>query len=653
MWNPFKKDKIIPHNTPEPAASRQDDLVEYKVGDRIGGDYLVKEIFGGAKKSGMGIVYLVEHRSHDKPLVLKSFQITKDRKDLSDQFKREAKAWVAAGVHPNTVKAISVEEIDFRLFVAAEYIEKDEDNRNNVREYISCGAMNPYWILNWAAQFCYAMRYALNNGLKAHLDIKPENLMIDKELHLKVTDFGLAVLSGGDVIPHAGTLPYMGPEQLAKNTMVDHRCDIYALGIVMYEMFTGGGYPYDIAKKGNDIQIEFMKAHIDQAPRKLNTPIGRIIDRCLRKQPGQRYQNYDQLLADLNIVAQEMGFKIPSERMRSADDVSEELFLQAQSEGRLGNKEKALALIDQYIQKFPEESPAWTEKGRILLEMGRIRKAEEAFKRSLELFPYSSAVWNNLGLLYSRSKRFDSAIGAFSRALEFDAGNSGALMNLASTYFKAGRYSETVTTFICALTKYPDKETLVVNADITVTELMRINHTSQAIEILDKLTKIKPQVTNYWHNLALCKWQTKKIREAEICFKKVLDLNPADEFAWLTLAKLASEAGRIDEAFGYCDKAISLPKGEVKGAALKAQLLDHKNQYSEATRCIKSALKNHPDEDSLYFVWASMAIKNGRKSEALDSAKRCRQILVSKYERPNQDNLEMIDVIIRQAASDG
>jgi serine/threonine protein kinase len=654
MWNLFGKNKAASNQHDPSNHSKDDDvdLLKYKVGDSIGGDYLIKDIFGGHQKSGMGVVYLVEHRQHEKPLVLKTFQQVKAATSLSEQFRKEVAVWVSVGVHPNIVKAISVDVIDFRLFVAAEYINRDESGRNNVRDYIAYGAINPFWILNWTAQFCYAMKYAQQRGLKSHRDVKPENLMIDQSMNLKVTDFGLAILLGDNKSVPAGTLPYMAPEQIVSMSAMDHRSDIYAWGVVMYQMFTGGGYPYEISYKTDNLQVEYANAHLRQSPRKLNSPINRIVERCLKKDIKIRYQSYDELLGDVAAVALEMGLNLPGEIKRRADDESEELYVQAQAAGRLGDNKKAYELINQYVQKYPEKSSGWTEKGRILYELDRIQESEEAFLKSLELFPYSSAVWNNLGLLYSKTRRYDAAIGALSRSLEFDTGNSGALMNMARVYLGAGRYRECTTTYLGALKKYPGKETLVVNAGYAVNDLLKANAIKESIEILKVLTKIKPLESDYWHNLALCYWKTREIDSAQQCFIKVVDINPADQFAWLTLAKLSAESGRVEQALIYCDRAIALPTGEVPGSVYKAQLLEHKGLYDEAVRCIKKSMLSHPEEDSPYFVWATIALRNGRKSDALEAARRCKQILANKHKRPNPENIKMLDEIIARATGD-
>src|SRR5437016_5247339 len=150
---------------------------QLRPGDYVAGEYRVLKVFGGEGKSGMGVVYLVEHRSFYEPFVLKTYQssVLGDRKT---RFRREAETWVQLGAHPNIVRCLWVNEIEGDLFIAAEYVPPDEDQINTLEDRLRLGKIPLEKQVRWSAEFCFAMRHAYKKGLVAHRDLKPANLML-------------------------------------------------------------------------------------------------------------------------------------------------------------------------------------------------------------------------------------------------------------------------------------------------------------------------------------------------------------------------------------------------------------------------------------------------------------------------------------------
>jgi tetratricopeptide (TPR) repeat protein len=109
----------------------------------------------------------------------------------------------------------------------------------------------------------------------------------------------------------------------------------------------------------------------------------------------------------------------------------EELYAQAQSYVVIGDKDRALKVIHEYISRYDENECGWTEKGRIHFERGEYQEGLEATKRSLELNPYNTHAWNNLGIFLNRTKTPVSEVKkAFANALHLDPYNTAAMMNL-------------------------------------------------------------------------------------------------------------------------------------------------------------------------------------------------------------------------------
>lgn len=541
-------------------------MQQYKPGDRIGGEYAVLKVFGGENESGMGVVYLVHNREVPKPIVLKTFQHS-ESEDAKRQFISEAHAWIKAGAHTNIIQAYWVREIAGQLFVAAEYVEPDEQGRNSLTHFLNVGSLRPEIILLWAIQFCRGMDFARSRGVLAHRDIKPDNLMIDGTANLKITDFGLAKSTDLESTPKkngwwffgrkqsvktiaktktglaVGTLPYMAPEQFIDAKSVDHRSDIYSFGIILYQMVTGNQYPYRIESGSQDIGFEFFQAHSTQRPFEVESPLMPVISRCLEKNPGRRYSTYDSFLADLGNVAQKLGMKLPPVVHVAKED--EELYAKAQSYVALGDKDRALRAIDAYVSKYPDNACGWTEKGKIHFERDEYLQGVEATKRSLDLNPYNSHAWNNLGIGLNHTKAsFAEIREAFFHALHLDPDNTAAMTNLIGPLVVQKKFREAATLTARALKLRPDKPLVIAKANALLNEFMDGRDFVAAKILLTGWTAARPADVDAWHNLGLMSLQEGNLNQAIACFKQVHQLAPDDNFAIAQLGELYERLGR-------------------------------------------------------------------------------------------------------------
>jgi serine/threonine protein kinase len=221
----------------------------------------------------MGIVYLVVDRDAPRPFVLKACQAGDPM--LASRFVREAEIWVGLGSHPNITQALWVRDLDDQLFVAAEYVDGSETGRGSLADILGLD-VSPRQILRWIVQFCSGLGHALARGLIAHRDVKPANLLLNRKGDLKIADFGLGKLAPNAAQAFAepsvgttgiiGTVQYKAPEQV-RQVSTDHRCDIYAFGIVLYQLCSHGAYPYDIANPSQP--STYAIAHIQGTVRPL------------------------------------------------------------------------------------------------------------------------------------------------------------------------------------------------------------------------------------------------------------------------------------------------------------------------------------------------------------------------------------------------
>ena len=158
-------------------------------------------------------------------------------------------------------------DADGLYYIVMEYVDGV-----NLRDVLTDGKMEPEQALAIVPPVCEALEYAHGKGV-VHRDIKPENLLLDRDGRVKIADFGIASLVGSTT-EISGTPSYMAPEQLDGH--VDRRADIYALGVVLYEMLTGQRPDKEIVAPSRTIEVDVK--------------IDEIVLRALEKEPGRRYQ---------------------------------------------------------------------------------------------------------------------------------------------------------------------------------------------------------------------------------------------------------------------------------------------------------------------------------------------------------------------------
>ena len=170
----------------------------------------------------------------------------------------------------------------------------------NLRQAMQSGGMNPKEALAIVPQICDALQFAHDEGI-VHRDIKPENILIDKRGRVKIADFGLAKLLGQEAADQhltgtqqvMGTLRYMAPEQMEGSKSVDHRADIYSLGVVFYELLTGELPIGRFAPPSKKVQID---VRLDE-----------VVLRALEKEPEQRYQHASEVKTDVQSILSVAG----------------------------------------------------------------------------------------------------------------------------------------------------------------------------------------------------------------------------------------------------------------------------------------------------------------------------------------------------------
>jgi serine/threonine protein kinase len=265
------------------------------VGEKIAGRYEVEELVG---HGGMSSVYKARDSLLERNVALKILheQYNADD-DFVERFKREARS-VAQLQHPNIVTVIDRGEADDRQFIVFEYIEGENLKELVVRK----GRLDVREALEVALEVARGLAFAHSQGL-VHRDVKPQNVLLNGDGRAKVTDFGIARSVDVDGMTQTGTVlgtsNYIAPEQ-ASGQPVDAQTDVYALGVVLYELLAG-----EVPFPGESFVAVAMK-HVHEPPpnlldlrRDVPLRVAAAVDRALEKDPGHRFPSMDAFAAEL------------------------------------------------------------------------------------------------------------------------------------------------------------------------------------------------------------------------------------------------------------------------------------------------------------------------------------------------------------------
>lgn len=262
--------------------------------DDLAGRFPDLEILEPIGQGGMGVVYRARQKKLDRLVALKLIRPDSfGRIEFAQRFAREARAMAQLN-HPNIATIYDFGEDTGLCSLVMEFVEGDD-----LQKRLRGGPWEPEPALGVILQVCEALQYAHARGV-IHRDIKPGNVLIDQAGRVKIVDFGLAklVLPEGDIDERMtttgqvlGTPRYMAPEQIESPRSVDHRADIYAVGLLLYELMTGD-VPFG--------RYELLSERIGTCE-----SLDEILARCLARDPAARYQSIRRLLKDLSEFAEE------------------------------------------------------------------------------------------------------------------------------------------------------------------------------------------------------------------------------------------------------------------------------------------------------------------------------------------------------------
>jgi tRNA A-37 threonylcarbamoyl transferase component Bud32 len=252
------------------------------------------EILECLGRGGMGVVYKARQPKLNRIVALKILAPEKvaDAR-FAERFQREAQM-LARLNHPNIVTVYDFGEADGLYYLMMEFVDGV-----SLRQLLQARKIAPEEALGIVPEICEALQFAHDQGV-VHRDIKPENVLLDKQGRVKIADFGIAKIVTGDQAQQAitqdqvlGTPHYMAPEQVEKPQTVDHRADIYSLGVVFYEMLTG---ELPLGKFRSPSRMVQVDVRLDE-----------VVLHTLEKEPERRYQHASEVKSDVETIASTRG----------------------------------------------------------------------------------------------------------------------------------------------------------------------------------------------------------------------------------------------------------------------------------------------------------------------------------------------------------
>ena len=468
-------------------------LQDIKIGDKIGDEFIVLDIFGGDgtnlnhTKTGFGVVYIV-HDKDKRILALKTFQDRYMNDNIEfENFKFESLECVKLKPHPNIVFCSSVEVIKQRPFLVMEPILPNNEGRQSLKDYFNLN-LSLEQILDWSIQFCYGMEFINDKGIKYHGDIKPENILVNFLNQIKISDFGLLGLTDTTLDDSfKGTYQYMASETFKGTNNIN--TDIYAFGIVLFQLVNNGNVPFYT----ESINYEDWEELHNNEKVPESKSLDYIIQKCLEKDSKSRFSSFKELRLEL-----EKNFlKISSKKLYKPklyqldDDLNNLIISHSYAQyNDLDNFKKYSENI-----KNSENRTILLEYGIDLIFIGDYKKAISVLKKIIKIDSKSDDDFNdldrlyfNLGHAYHENNRLFDAETQYLKCISLNDNYNKAKVNLGNVYSTIGDFEKALHYYEEVLDDQEDFYEAIYNKALLLSKMHKIK---EAEHLFNKIQYVK------------------------------------------------------------------------------------------------------------------------------------------------------------------
>ena len=561
---------------------------------------------------GMGEVYHAEDTKLGRRVALKVLpsEMAANPERL-ERFQREAKV-VASLNHPNIVTIYSVEEADGLQFLTMELVEG-----NDLERLLPEVGFPLTQIFDIAVPLTDALATAHERGI-VHRDLKPANVMLTKEGRVKILDFGLAKLGLESSLPLGdqdetalapgsstltgdgtilGTAPYMPPEQL-EGLPVDHRADIFSVGVLLYELATGRR-PFE-GSSSIALASAILRDNpppISEIKRDLPRHFGRIVETCLEKDPERRYQTAKDLRNALQSLQRETESGLSSSFQREDSTPPEpsraaspgqslkigligaaivvallSLFFVLRREAPVGEtiaRTTSQSEVGPEAQLLLDQSQSYSREGATL---PKLELAEQTLRRALEIEPDNAYLQSELALLlaamqeeYPREGRGDEALALADGALAADPAMSNAWLAKGELGLLEGdgNAAEEAARQAIAMDESNVRGHVLLGRGLLEQGLRQ-----EGLDQLQNAVEMDGGEILARYALATALLRMGELDEATVEFKRVLEYAPGHVSAMNNLANAYLYSGRYLEAVPLYRRALDLAPDEIAATNL-------------------------------------------------------------------------------------